>query len=103
MHTRLICYTLNGTLPTYGDHLTRNPDHVARIYVCGESLRDMTNLIKQHLPAEEITPPYVANPREKGWPSQMRNIKRERGVWVAKAAGSIVIHKADKGTLTEIE
>lgn len=99
----LLCYTLRGTQPQFGENLAHNPDHFARIYVCGSTLREMAELIKTHLPKEKVPVCEIAIHAEKSWPPVMKYVRKERGVWVSPYPNSMTIYQVTNGELTEID
>ena len=99
---RLLCYTVEGSQSRFLPCDQPNKEYLSQIYVCATSLREMSSLIKTHLPLEEISVIDISQ-ADKQWPPNMKWVKPEPGVWGSKRANGAVVLKFDKGKGEEID
>jgi hypothetical protein len=92
MKAKLILFAVEGTRERYGDGVDPK-HHVAEIYLCARSYREMAALLRQRLPEETHTATTIAATGVKGWPSAMRWVKPQLGVWVASRKNPIVVYR----------
>lgn len=98
----LLCYTIQGTQPRYLPGDAPNPDYLSEIYVCAPTSREMLNLIRRHLPKEELTIVEVVQ-SAKGWPSNMKWVAPEPGVWGSKYRNGASVFRFEAGVKTELD
>lgn len=99
---RLLCYTIQGSQSRFLPCDQPNKEYLSQVYVCATTLREMSSLIKRHLPCEEISVVEISQ-ADKQWPPNMRWIKPESGVWGCKRANGPIVFRFENGQATEID
>lgn len=103
MKRKLIRLVVDGTRERYGEGVDQRT-HVEQIYLCAHSYRDMAEMIKQRLPDEKHNATTIAINGVKVWPSAMRWVKPQVGVWVSARRNPITIFQVmNDGTRIEID
>ncbi len=103
MKVKFIRLVIDGTRERYGEDVDPKT-HIEQIYLCARSYRDMAEMIKQRLPEENRSAAVIAINGVKSWPSSMRWIKPQVGVWVAARRNPITVFQVmSDGTRIEID
>lgn len=98
----LLCYTLAGCQLRHLPGDTPNPNYLSEIYVCAETLREMSNLVKKHLPTETVSVVEIAQAR-KAWPENMKWVKPTQGVWGCRFPNGPTVFQFIDGKKIEID
>jgi hypothetical protein len=103
MKAKLILFVVEGTRERYAEG--QDPkQHVAEIYFCARSYREMAAMLRERLPEEKHNAATIAINGSKGWPSAMRWLKPQVGVWVAARKNPITVYQVlPDGTRVEVE
>lgn len=103
MKAKLFKLVIDGTQERYSEGADPR-QHVARIYLCARSYREMAALVVERLPNEKLNATLIAVNGTRGWPSIMRWVKPQVGVWVSNRRDAIIVHQvmAD-GSRVEID
>lgn len=83
---------VDGTCERYGEGVDPK-DHVAEIYLCARSYREMAALLRERLPNEKHTATTLAINGSRGWPKAMQWVKPQLGVWVASRKNPIIVYR----------
>lgn len=99
---RLLCYTVEGTQSRFMPCDQPNKEYLSQIYVCATTLREMSSLIKRHVPLEEVTVVEISQAKNQ-WPANMKWVKPEPGVWASRFANGPIVYRFNEGARTEID
>ena len=103
MKTRLIQFVIDGTQERYAEGVDPK-QHVARIYLCASSYREMALLISERLPDERLNATLITINGTSGWPAKMRWVTPEVGVWITNQPNAITIYKVlPDGSKVEVD
>lgn len=98
----LLCYTLSGCQHRHLPGDTPNPDYLSEVYVCAGTVREMSNLIKRHLPTEIVSVVEITQARRE-WPSNMKWVSPSPGVWGSRFPNGATVFQFVEGKKIEID
>jgi hypothetical protein len=92
MRRKLLQLVIDGTLERYGEGVNAKA-HVAKIFVCARSYREMAALIAERLPDQKLNATLIVINGHRGWPPAMRWVKPKIGVWVSGRADALIVYE----------
>jgi hypothetical protein len=92
MRRKLLQLMIDGTLERYGEGVDART-HVAKIFVCARSYREMAALISERLPDQKVNATLIVINGQRGWPQTMRWVKPKIGVWVSGRCDALLVYE----------